>query len=186
MGQEGSVTTSIGSFINNERDWELKAQESLINRGAHVSRFCLTVALASASLVVALPELLATAEGAWQFWTLGLSVLMLVAAGVSGLLVGRVVRFPRVRAEWLLWQINHGDGTVPLDPDVRYLSSLRETNTGNARYLQWAMRWMWIGTVLAVVSLLTLAYQTALGPPLVADPVTQGPTILAVRASWAV
>lgn len=161
MGKEGPVDTSVSTFIGNERDWELKAQESLITRGANVSRFSLTVALAGASLVVALPELLAAAKGAWQFWTLGGSLLILIAASISGLLVGRVVRFPRVRIEWLQWQIDHGDGTVSLDPDVRYLSSLRQTNARNARYLQWAMHLMWTGTVLAVVSLLTLAYQTA-------------------------
>ena len=125
-----------------------------------MSRFSLAVALAGASLVVALPELLAAAKGSWQVWTLG-GLLILIAASISGLLVGRVVRYRRVRVEWLQWQIDHGDGTVSLDPDVRYLRSLRQTNAKNARYLQWATHLMWIGTVSAVVSLLTLAYQTA-------------------------
>ena len=107
-----------------------------------MSRFSLTVALAGASLVVALPELPASTKGAWQFWTLGGSLLSLIAASISGLRVGRVVRFPRVRVEWLQWQIDHGDGTVSLDPDVRCLGSLKQTNAGNARYLQWAMHLM--------------------------------------------
>ena len=159
MDQKGPVTTTIRRFISNERDWEQQAQESLITRGANVARFSLTVALAGASLVVALPELLDKAEGTWQFWALGVAVLILIAAGISGLLVGRVVRFPRVRVEWLQWQIDHGDGTVSLDPDIRYLSSLRGTNHRNAQYLQWAMHLMWIGAVLAVASLLVFAYQ---------------------------
>ena len=80
MGQEEPVTTAIGSFITNERDWEQRAQESLITRGANVARFSLTVALAGASLVVALPELLDKDRRAWPFWSLRCAVATLIAA----------------------------------------------------------------------------------------------------------
>ena len=159
MGQEEPVTTAIGSFITNERDWEQRAQESLITRGANVARFSLTVALAGASLVVALPELLDKDRGAWPFWSLSCAVATLIAAGVLGLRVGRVVRLRKVRVEWLQWQAKHGDGTVSLDPDLRHLSSLRATNNRNEQYLQWAMHLMWVGTSLAVANLLVAAYQ---------------------------